>query len=492
MFKHLFQLTSNSFSTLQQQVREQISTAILEGHVPLGVPLPSTRELAKMLKISRNTVIIAYQDLIADGYLVSRERAGFYVDPNILKNKLRRSESDVLESVSTPDWETFLKIKPSAKRLNKQSNWQQYPYPFIYGQLDPEMFPVSHWRECCLDSVRMQPSRNWSSDHYDSDDSLLIQQIHSRVLPRRGIWAKPENILITVGAQNALFMILNLLLDNSTVFGFEDPGYPDLSHMADFAGSSKRCLDIDERGLLINDQLCGCNLIFTTPSHQFPTTVTMPMERRHALLERAVRDDFLIIEDDYECETNFSSFPTPALKSIDVHDRVIYVGSLSKTLSPGLRLGYIVAPKELIVELREFRRMMIRHPPTNNQRAVGLFLERGYHDSLIRHLLEVYEDRWNTMNVALKELLPGSTTPPVFGGSSYWVQGSQNLNARVLKQEAEKEGVILEAGALYYQCSSPPLNYFRLGYSSIPTERIRPGIEIIAKIIDRLTVERGG
>jgi len=487
MFKQLFHLSPDSTATLQQQVREQISKAILEGHIPPEVPLPSTRQLAKMLKISRNTVIIAYQDLIADGYLVSRERAGFYVDPDILKGNVCEKNKKDINSANSPDWDHFLKLRPTSNKLNKQRLWQTYPYPFIYGQLDPEMFPFNHWRECCLDSVRIQSAKSWSSDHYDMDDPLLIEQIHSRILPRRGIWAEPDEILITVGAQHALFMTLNVLLNNETTFGLEEPGYPDLNRMAELTGSETCCLDIDNDGLIIDDALNGCDLIFTTPSHQFPTTVTLPMERRKALLDKAVQENFLIIEDDYECETNFSSYPTPALKSLDNNERVIYLGSLSKTLSPGLRMGYMVAPKELIKEIREYRRMMLRHPPMNNQRAVGLFLERGYHDSLIRNLLEVYEERWNIMNDTIQEYLPNSAIPPIFGGSAYWIEGDEKLNAHELKRIALEKGIVIETGDIYYYCNTPPLNFFRLGYSSIPTERIRPGIERLVKIIEQIT-----
>lgn len=485
MFKQLFHLSPDSTATLQQQVREQISKAILEGHIPPDVQLPSTRELAKMLKISRNTVIIAYQDLIADGYLLSKERAGFYVDPDILKGNVCEKVKKEINTSGTPDWDHFLKLRPTTKKLNKQRLWQTYPYPFIYGQLDPEMFPFNHWRECCLDSVRIQSAKTWSSDHYDVDDPLLIEQIHSRILPRRGIWAEPEEILITVGAQHALYMTLNVLLNKDTVFGLEEPGYPDLNRMAEYTGSETRCLDIDENGLIIDEELDDCDLIFTTPSHQFPSTVTMPLENRKSLLERAVEDNFLIIEDDYECETNFSSYPTPALKSLDSNERVIYIGSLSKTLSPGLRMGYIVAPKELIKEMREFRRMMLRHPPMNNQRAVGLFLERGYHDSLIRNLLEVYEERWNIMKESIDDLLPNTTTPPAFGGSSYWIECDEQLNSHQLKKDAMDQGIIIETGDIYFYCNEPPLNCFRLGYSSIATERIRPGLERLTKLIEK-------
>ncbi|WP_261843904.1 MocR-like pyridoxine biosynthesis transcription factor PdxR [Aliamphritea ceti] len=490
MLNHLFHLSPDSDASLQQQIREQISTAIMDGHIPCNVPLPSTRKLAEMLHVSRNTVILAYEHLIDDGYLISRERAGFYVNEEILRasvdgnNSQEKDSSDI--QGDAPQWQNFLKFRPTEHKLNKVNRWQDYPYPFIYGQLDPKMFPTNHWRECCRESVSVQAISDWSGDRYDEDDPLLIEQIHSRLLPRRGVWADPEEILITVGAQHALYMILRLLLNRDACFGLEEPGYPDLTKMAASTEARIKPLAVDGDGLIVGEQLSDCNLLFTTPSHQFPTTVTMPLERRRQLLEQASRDNFLIIEDDYECEVTFADTPTPALKSLDKNDRVIYLGSLSKTLSPGLRVGYIVGPKELIREVREFRRMMLRHPPMNNQRSIGLFLARGYHDSLVRNLIQAYEARWQAVGDALQDCLPESAIPPVFGGSAYWVKGPEHLDARELKRLALQKGVVLESGDIYYYDENPPLNNFRLGYSSIATERIRPGIDRLAAIIHQL------
>lgn len=486
MQNHLFHLVPDSNSSLQQQIREQISKAIIDGHIPLNLALPSTRKLAEMLGVSRNTVIYAYEHLIDDGYLISKERAGFYVNHEIINNSVNDELEIEIVTGTPPDWEQSLKFSPCKDKLNKLHRWRDYPYPFIYGQLDPKMFPTNHWRECCRESVSVKSIHDWSGDRYDDDDALLIEQIHTRVLPRRGVWADPEEILITVGAQHALYMTLRLLLDHKSTFGLEEPGYPDLTRIAGCTGAKIRPLKVDDEGLVINEQIDDCDLVFTTPSHQFPTTVTMPMERRLALLERASTNNFLIIEDDYECETTFATNPTPALKSLDHSDRVIYLGSLSKTLSPGLRLGYMVGPKELIREIREYRRMMLRHPPMNNQRAVGLFLARGYQDSLIRSLVQVYEARWKEVRDALEEYLPESAKPPIFGGSSYWVKGPEGLDTRELKRLALDRGVVLESGDIYFYRPAP-LNYFRLGYSSISTERIRPGIERIAEIIKKIT-----
>ena len=212
----------------------------------------------------------------------------------------------------------------------------------------------------------------------------------------------------------------------------------------------------------------------------------MPLERRHDLLTRSVDSDFVIIEDDYESEFNYVGQPTPALKSLDHSDRVVYVGSLSKTLAPGLRLGYMVGPKELIAEARALRRLMLRHPPANNARAVALFLSLGHHDSLVRRLSHAYKERWQVMGQALAQYLPESARMPAFGGTSCWVKGPENLDARVLVARAAEQGILIEPGDVFFLSENPPVNYFRLGFSSIPVDRIETGIQTLAEIVHDL------
>ncbi|RDE19407.1 PLP-dependent aminotransferase family protein [Motiliproteus coralliicola] len=483
---HLFHLSTDKDSSLQQQLREQIASAILNGNIPVDSPLPSSRKLAKQLSIARNTVVLAYEHLLDDGYLIARERSGYYVNPEILSHKVAQEAEDH-EGVdgNAPDWSKKLKAFPSGQaNMKKPRDWQKYQYPFIYGQFDPTLFPTNNWRECCRDAVSVPAIRDWASDRFDNDDPLLVEQIRTRLLPRRGVWASAEQILVTVGAQQSLYILAQLLLDKDSVMGLEDPGYVDIRNIAQLNPSQVKPLPVDDEGMIIDEKLDDCDCVFTTPSHHCPTTVTMPIERRYELLEKANEHDFVIIEDDYESETNFKSNPIPALKSLDKSDRVIYVGSLSKTLAPGLRLGYLVGPKEFIREARALRRLMVRHPAANNQRSVALFLERGYHDALIMTIMRAYEERWQEMGAALSEYMPATFNKPSFGGSCYWVKGPEGLDARVLRKEAADRGILIEPGDIHFLSDNPPLNYFRLGYSSIASERIRPGIKALAELIE--------
>ena len=338
-----------------------------------------------------------------------------------------------------PDWDLRFKLRPSQQtNIVKPRDWQKYDYPFIYGQFDASLFPTVNWRECCRDAVSGPAISDWAADRVDNDDPLLVEQIRTRLLPRRGVWASADQILVTVGAQQSLYTIAKLLLDKQSTIGLEDPGYVDIRNIASLNPSQIKPIPVDKDGMLVDEQLSDCDIVYTTPSHQCPTTVTMPIERRYELLRRANEDDFLIIEDDYESETNFKSNPIPALKSLDKNDRVLYIGSLSKTLAPGLRLGYLVGPAELIKEARALRRLMVRHPAANNQRSVALFLERGYHDSLIMNITRNYQTRWRAMDEALTKHLPESHNLPTFGGSCFWVKGPEGLDADELRRRARR------------------------------------------------------
>ena len=489
----LFQVERQQMTSLQAQIREMLVSAMLSGQMPAGSPIPSTRTMAKRLKVSRNTVMLAYQALAADGYLQSRERSGFYVSEDVRRGALERAAAagERTESAgSTVDWDKRLRVAPASQRnITKPANWHEYPYPFIYGQADAALFPIAAWRDCTRQAMNRKWMDAWTSDRYNDDDPMLIEQIHQRILPRRGIMADKEQILVTLGAQNALYMVASLLVKPQDRVAVEDPGYPDMRNI--FAMKTKNVVPVpvDGEGIPVDERLDGCNLVFTTPSHQFPTNVTMSAERRRALLAWAEDNDGLIIEDDYEFETNYLGEPTPALKSRDREGRVIYVGSLSKSLMPGLRMGFIVAPRRLTDELRALRRLMFRHPPGNNQRVVALFLALGHHDALINRLHKAYQARWQTMGSALEEHFPGWAKWPGFGGTSFWVEGPPQLDTNKLQVDALDDGVVIESGQVFW--ANPQAeengrtNYFRLGFSSIPEERIAPGLERLRELTDR-------
>lgn len=486
MRDQLLYLSHDSTMSLQGQLREQLATAILDGHIPAGSPLPSGRKLARQLGVARNTVVLAYEQLVDAGYLVARERSGYYVNEDIVAGKVA-DRPKTAEKIPGPDWSQRLVVAPSSQRnVDKPRNWQQFHYPFITGQFDPSRFPLADWRDCSRQSLSVQATQEWAADSIDRDDPNLIDQIRKRVLPRRGVWASPDEILVTVGAQQALYLLARLLVNRNHTIGMEDPGYADARNTFSLKTEKMVGLQVDESGLVVDEQLDQCDYVFVTPSHHYPTTVTLPLKRREALLQRATDADFVIIEDDYESETNFVGEPTPALKSLDRGDRVIYVGSLSKTLAPGLRLGYLVGPAELIHEARALRRLMLRHPPGNNQRTVALFLAAGHHDALVRRLSHSYKDRWQELGEALAQHLPDSARVPTFGGTSYWVRGPEELDACELMRRAADEGVLIEPGDVHFMSETPPLNYFRLGFSSIPADRIEPGIKILADLIHNL------
>ncbi|MCB1905728.1 MAG: PLP-dependent aminotransferase family protein [Rhodocyclaceae bacterium] len=492
MWGQFFQQAASPHISLQGQIRQMLVSGILDGQLPLDAPIPSSRELAAQIGVARNTVVIAYQQLVDEGYLLSRERKGFFINPEILEGRVTAAEAaPPADHGTAPDWSSRFRFRPSAQRnISKPADWQRYPYPFIYGQFDPAQFPTADWRECCMKTLSVLEIGEWAQDMFLRDDDSLLRQVRTRVLPRRGVRAADEEIVITVGTQQALYLLADLLVGERTRVGIENPGYPDARNIFASRGCRMLALPIDAQGLQLGPRLADCDYLYVTPSHQCPTTVTMPIERRQKLLEAAEEHDFVIIEDDYESENRFEGEPIPTLKSLDQNHRVIYVGSLSKTLAPGLRLGYVVAPAELVRELRGVRRLNLRHPNAYMQRAFALFLSLGHHDSLLRRLSSAHRERAELLAAALDRHLPQVDYVPVSGGSSCWLTAPDWLDADELAREAKRRGVLLEPGAVFFDDRCPPGNVFRLGFASIRADHIEPGISALAEAYSALQKSR--
>lgn len=486
--------------SLQEQLRKILIDAIYKGSLPIDEPLPSCRKLSEQLGISRNTVAIVYEGLADEGYLVSSPRRGYFLHDNYhemeglsvpdasntpwthLEASTKISRTDILNTKNAPNWDTLLKHRPSSfEGILKPSNWKDYPYPFIYGQLDAEQFPLPQWRSVTKRLLSTSREKKWFNDRVDQDDPLLIEQLRKRVLPRRGIFAEPEEILVTLGSQNALFLLGQLFLNSQTKIGIENPGYKEAANVFQYFGASLRLHDMDEDGIVFDESSPDCDFLYVTPSHQVPTGITMSNNRRKQLLQNAVQHNQIIFEDDYDAELHGDKYALPALKANSATSRVIYFSSLSKAFAPGLRLGYVVADAEVIDELRSLRRLMYRHPPATIQHQVAQFIAQGHYEGYLKAHVEESDRRRDLLWNALQTYIPEFCSTSSNRASAFWLKAKPSIDTQRLAWQASQQGVLIEPGQQHFFDSSPSRQFIRLGFHAIASELIVPGVKKFAE-----------
>lgn len=488
----LINLDPQSKLGLQNQIRQKLVEAILSGTLPAEEKIISSRKLSKQLSVARNTVVLAYNQLVDEGYLVSQERKGLFVNQRILDGRIgfSRDHNELKEEQQA--WQNKIKIHSGGQRdFIWPADWQNHPFPFIDGYFDASLYPVSQWQEASRLAFGGLQTRQLAASS-DADDSMLVEQIRTKLLPRRGINAAREEVLITSGSHHALYLLTQLLCDKDSKVAMENPGSKALRNSLKLTGCQIHPQPIDEQGLLIDQTLQDCQLIFVTPSHQQPTAVTMPMSRRRQLIELANQYDQIIIEDDSECESNYFGSPNPALRSLE-KTRVIYVSALPKALAPGLGLGFIVAPSTLINAARRLRGLMVGNPPKSNQRTAAFFISLGHYDAFMMRIHKIFEKRWNALRDALNHYLPQSIlTIPNQGGTAFWVRCPEQVSVQQLVHNASKQGILIEPVTDYYFKQSGKHNIqsdecFRMGVTSIEENKIREGVEKLAQLLRELS-----
>lgn len=468
--------------SLQMQLTSSIVSTILDARTRPGTRMPSTRQLAERLGISRLTVTLVYQDLVAQGYLDSAPRSGFAVSQKVPHRRIGRE--DVLSFSQPVDWGRWLKQDLTARRrIAKPLDWRSYPYPFLYGQADPTLFDHAAWRDCARRALGAREFTDLADERMAMDDPVLVDFICRNTLPRRGIRARPEEVLITLGAQNGIWLAVQLLARKDRVAVMEDPGFPDFAATFQFAQMPIHYVPCTDEGLEPSALPHDTGLVAVTPSHSIPTGTTMPIHKRRELLTMADKHDFLIIEDDYEFEMSFLEPPSPALKSLDGAGRVIYIGSFSKALFPGLRIGYVVGPAPFIEQARALRAMMLRHAPGHMQRVTGYFLALGHYDAHIVRLREAFRRRRETLTHALEKTPFRIAGAARHGGSSLWIEAPKEVESARFAEMLATRGVLIEHGRPFFADPPDPCPFFRLGYSSIAEEKIEAGVKIMDQML---------
>jgi len=423
----LFHLDPIEGVGLQAQVREMLVSAILSRRLQPGEVVPSSRRMAEQLSVSRNTVTLAYQALVADGYLEGRDRSGYYVgmDAPVVDTMTATRGNAPINAENTRTWQQrFRRSSAGLDRIAKPLNWREYAYPFVYGQADPTLFNHSDWRDCARQALGLRNFEAMAGDKGEADDPLLVDYIRARTLPRRGVMVTPEQILVTMGAQNALFLLAELFCARGVRVAIEDPCYPDFRNTLLQLDAEIVLIPVDDGGLVVDERL----------------------------------------------------------RDVDV---VIYVGSFSKSLFPGLRLGYVAAPEPVIAEARALRFLMLRHPPGYAQRTAAYFLALGHHDALIKRLRNALAERRKVMEQALDIAGLSDAKAPQFGGASFWTEVPDEVDTADLALRLQGRGVLIEPGAPFF-AEKKASRHMRLGYSSIKSEKIEAGIKIISEEIERL------
>lgn len=488
----LIYLDPDSDLNLQDQIRQKLVNGILNGNFPLGTKLPSSRKLSGQLGVARNTVVLAYEQLIEEGILESRQRSGIFVNRHVLAGRVGFQGSPSDENLHDSSWRKRIRLKTSREgQFHWPSNWQQYPFPLIDGHFDSSLYPAAQWREASRLVLGARIVDHGEGDEGHADHPALVEEIRTKMLPRRGITAKADEILITLGGQNALYLLSRLLVDNHTTAAMEEPGNPKVRQLLDLAGARIIDCPVDEHGMVINSRLNKAQVIYVTPSHQVPTAVTMPNQRRMGLIKQAIENDQLIIEDDLEHESNYLGQPHPALRGLDTDNRVIYVSALPKVLAPGLRIGFIVAAADLIREARRLRQIVIGRPRMITQRTAAYFLSLGHYDAYMARLHKTMGERWEALRQALNHYLRDVEIElPTQGGTALWVRCPDGIDVNDLVTEAAKRGILIEPDRHYYNARKHSRNHFRLGVTSIPKENIREAVNQLTRVMRRLSADR--
>ena len=375
-------LDTRSRIPLYEQIYDYIKTDIQSGRIPYGEKLPSTRFLSKHLEVSRSTVELAYEQLLSEGYIESVPYKGFFV-----------AQIDELYHLK--------KDKPKPQRERKEAH--RYRYDFTPNGVDLKSFPYNVWRKLSKDILLDDRTELFRSG--DSQGEYGFRSaICSYLYQARGVDCTPDQIIVGAGSDYIL-MLLGMILGMDHTIAFEDPTYKQAYRMA--GGMSYNCIPVslDKNGMKVTElEKSGADIAYVTPSHQYPTGVVMPIRRRMELLKWACEEQGrYIVEDDYDSEFRYKGKPIPALKGYDVNDKVIYLGTFSKSIAPAIRLSYMILPKPLLQAYDQKARFVNSTVSKVDQLIVQKFIEEGYYERHLNKTRALYKSRHD---VLIEELRP--------------------------------------------------------------------------------------
>jgi len=462
---------------LYRRIYLSLKDAIRSGRIGPQARLPSTRALAGDLGVSRNTVVLAYEQLAAEGYLVSRNRAAAAV-----------AGGAMVETQAPAVPERAPRLSAYAQRLSGRTGSfalrTGIRYDFRYGRPPSDEFPRQIWRR--LMAARTKAASRDALGYAPPAGYAPLREALAQYLARaRGMSCSADQIIIVSGSQQAIDLVSRVLIDAGDRVVTEEPHYPGATVPFEAAGAKLAHVPVDAAGLDTARLPARARLAYVTPCHQFPSGVIMPLERRRALLEWAARSEAWIVEDDYVSEFRYEGRPLEALQALDRDGRVIYIGSFSKTLFPALRLAYLVLPPALVPAFLEAKWAADRFSPMLAQQALADFIADGQFERYLRRAGSRNAARRRTLIAALQQHLGDRVE--IAGENTgvhlvVWLNGMRPAELATLIERAAAAGVGLYSVA---PCYREPQRRAGLlfGYASLSEAEIRAGVRILADIL---------
>ena len=452
-------LDTRSRIPLYEQIYDYIKTDIQSGRIPYGEKLPSTRFLSKHLEVSRSTVELAYEQLLSEGYIESVPYKGFFV-----------AQIDELYHLK--------KDKPQPQKERKEA--RRYRYDFTPNGVDLKSFPYNVWRKLSKDILMDDRTEVFRSGDSQGEDGFR-SAICSYLYQARGVDCTPDQIIVGAGSDYIL-MLLGMILGMDHTIAFEDPTYKQAYRMA--GGMSYNCIPVsmDKNGMKVTElEKSGADIAYVTPSHQYPTGVIMPIRRRMELLKWACEaQGRYIVEDDYDSEFRYKGKPIPALKGYDASDKVIYLGTFSKSIAPAIRLSYMVLPKPLLEAYEQKARFVNSTVSKVDQLIVQKFIEEGYYERHLNKTRALYKSRHDVLIEELRPMADICTISGENAGVHLLLTFQNGMTEEELIDRAAKEDIRVYGLSDYRikeNCKEKAT--ILLGYANLTEEQIRKAARLL-------------
>ncbi len=463
---------------MSHRIYGYLRTAILDGTLHAGEELPSTRDLAEQLGVSRTTIVTAYEHLLAEGFAVSRQGSRTRVAEVPGTGRRKRNSMGGEDTGIAMSRFGAAAAKCGLTSPSTAGKGKRLRYDFVYGHAATEVFPFEAWRRLLLQQARMLTSK--ALDYGDPNGlPALREAIAAHVRKSRAVICDPGQVIIVNGSQQALDLTARVLVDPGDTVAIEDPHYIGAREVFAAAGARLSPVAVDGEGLRVQELPATSKLVFTTPSHQFPTGVVMSLKRRLELLEWARRRNAVILEDDYDGEFHYEGQPVESMQGLDPAGRVVYTGTFSRTIFPSLRIGYLVVPKSLVAAFTGAKWLCDRHTAGLEQATLAEFIRSNAYERHLRKLRRRNAARRQALLQAIADFI-GARNADVSGeksGAHLAIWPRKSIEEQVIRERAAALDVgVYGAGPYFLGPHQDARTCILLGFSRMTEEEIREGI----------------